>query len=99
MLADSQSQELYKQLGHLEEEFDVNVSSVSGSKVKNVIRNGLGSASDWFYKTGFLLLLAGSNDVKQNEPYQFLTFILFFKILAKQPFLEEILDLNLAKTV
>lgn len=85
MLADSQGQELYKQLGHLEEEFDVNVSSTSGAKMKNV--------------TEFLLLLAGSNYVKQNEPYQFLTFILFFKILAKQPFLEEIPDLNLVKTV
>lgn len=47
MLADSQGQEPYKQLRHLEEEFDVNVSSTSGAKMKNVIRNGLGSASDF----------------------------------------------------
>lgn len=47
MLVDSQGQELYKQLGHLEEEFDVNISSASGAKMKNVIRNGLGSASDF----------------------------------------------------
>lgn len=44
MLADSQGQELYKQLGHLEEEFVVNAS---GAKMKNVIRNGLGSNSDF----------------------------------------------------
>lgn len=50
MLADSQGQELYKQLGHLEEEFDVNVSSASGAKMKNVIRNGLGSASGFTEK-------------------------------------------------
>lgn len=43
--------------------------------------------------------MAGSNYVKQNEPFQFLTFTLFFKILAKQPFLEKIPDLNLVKTV
>lgn len=47
MLADSQGQELYKQMGHLEEEFDVNGSSASGAKMKNVIRNGLGGASDF----------------------------------------------------